>query len=161
MSVVGDPRTTPTNAAPWNGWGDPAKRPGITAPARAFLDERFGGYLTRPAPPVALAEIPLEPSALPATLRSCLESLAIVSDDPEARVAHARGKSFRDLMRIRRGDASGAPDAVVLPPNADQIPEILALCSEHEVAVVPFGGGTSVVGGVEPLARTFCGADRP
>ena len=143
------------NAAPWNGWGDPAKRPGITAPVRTFLDERFGGYLTRPAPPVALAEIQLAPSALPAELRSRLAALAVVTDDPEARVAHARGKSYRDLIRIRSGDASGAPDAIVLPPSADQIPEILELCSEAEVAVVPFGGGTSVVGGVEPLRGRF------
>jgi alkyldihydroxyacetonephosphate synthase len=143
------------NAASWNGWGDPAKRPGITAPVRAFLDGTFGGYLTRPPAPVALQDIELAPPALPEGLRSRLEALAIVNDDPEARVAHARGKSYRDLIRIRSGDASGAPDAVVLPPSADQIPEILALCSKAGVAVVPFGGGTSVVGGVEPLRGRF------
>jgi alkyldihydroxyacetonephosphate synthase len=152
---MSQPTAGSTTATFWNGWGDPSRRPGITAPVRGFLDERFGGYLTRPASPVALDDIKLDPPALPEGLRAKLEALAIVTDDAEARVAHARGKSFRDLIRIRRGDASGAPDAIVLPPSADQIVQILKLCADAGVAVVPFGGGTSVVGGVEPLRGRF------
>ena len=46
---------------------------------------------------------------------------------------------------------SGAPDAVAYPADADEVAALLRACAEHQVAVVPFGGGTSVVGGVEPL----------
>ena len=71
------------------------------------------------------------------------------------RVAHAVGRSYPDLVRIRSGDASSAPDAVVPPGSAEVVAAVLGLCAEHRVAVVPFGGGTSVVGGVEPLREGF------
>ena len=145
----------PASAASWNGWGDPARRPGLTAPVREFLDQRFQGLLVPPAAPVALAEVRLAPSVLSAELRERLAAIATVSEDREVRVAHARGKSYRDLVRIRSGDASGAPDAVVSVQRPAQVEELLALCSQERIAVVPFGGGTSVVGGVEPLRGEF------
>ena len=74
-----------------------------------------------------------------------------VSDDHATRVAHAVGRSYPDLVRIRSGDGSTAPDAVVTPASAGQVPDILAACARAGVAVIPFGGGTSVVGGVEAL----------
>jgi len=74
-----------------------------------------------------------------------------VRDDREARVLHAAGKSYPDLVRQRAGDALGAPDAVVEPGTHDEVRAVLAACAQAGVAVVPFGGGTSVVGGVEPL----------
>ncbi len=55
------------------------------------------------------------------------------------------------------GDASSAPDAVLLPDSAELVAAVLGLCAEHRVAVVPFGGGTSVVGGVEPVREGFAG----
>ena len=61
------------------------------------------------------------------------------------------GKSYPDLVRIRSGDGSSAPDAVVLPGSAAQVAAVLSACAQAGVAVMPFGGGTSVVGGVEPL----------
>ena len=69
----------------------------------------------------------------------------------EDRIGHAIGRSYSDLVRIRSGDASSAPDAVVLPDSAEQVAAVLAACAEHRIAVIPFGGGTSVVGGVEPV----------
>ncbi|MEX2023724.1 MAG: FAD-binding oxidoreductase, partial [Thermoleophilaceae bacterium] len=69
----------------------------------------------------------------------------------EQHVGHAAGRGYADLVRLRRGDASGAPDAVVLPGDVAQVAAVLAACAEHGIAVIPFGGGTSVVGGVEPL----------
>ena len=142
-------------AASWNGWGDPARRPGLSASVVGFLAKKFGGRLTPTPPPVALAEVSLSPSALSQELRSRLEAIAPVTDDREARIAHARGKSYRDLIRIRTGDASGAPDAVVLPTSPGQVEALLELCAQEGIAVVPFGGGTSVVGGVEPLRGRF------
>ena len=78
-----------------------------------------------------------------------------VRDDRLARVLHAAGKSYPDLVRQRAGDCEQAPDAVVLPASHEEVGLVLAACAEAGVAVVPFGGGTSVVGGVEPLRNGF------
>jgi alkyldihydroxyacetonephosphate synthase len=67
------------------------------------------------------------------------------------RVAHAAGKGYPDLVRLRAGAPEGAPDGVVYPSSTAQVQAVLKLCARHSLAVVPFGGGTSVVGGVEPL----------
>ena len=69
------------------------------------------------------------------------------------RVEHAGGKSYPDLWRLRRGDGSEAPDAVVEPGDAGEVQQLLEVCSAHRIAVVPFGGGTSVVGGVGAADR--------
>jgi alkyldihydroxyacetonephosphate synthase len=78
-----------------------------------------------------------------------------VRDDRAARVEHAAGKSYPDLFRMRTGDATQAPDAVVYPQSPEAVRSVLEACAQHGVAVVPFGGGTSVVGGVEPLRGSF------
>ncbi|HXV04944.1 MAG TPA: FAD-binding oxidoreductase, partial [Solirubrobacterales bacterium] len=69
----------------------------------------------------------------------------------EDRARHATGRGYVDLARLRGGRLEAAPDAVLLPPDAAQVRRALEVCAAEEVAVVPFGGGTSVVGGVEPL----------
>jgi alkyldihydroxyacetonephosphate synthase len=69
----------------------------------------------------------------------------------EDRIRHATGCGYVDLARLRSGRLEQAPDAVLLPADADQVQRVLSLCATESVAVVPFGGGTSVVGGVEPL----------
>src|SRR5206468_3933894 len=71
--------------------------------------------------------------------------------DRAARVAHAAGRSYPDLVRLRAGALERAPDGVALPATAGQVAHVLAACAAAGVAVVPFGGGTSVVGGVDPL----------
>jgi alkyldihydroxyacetonephosphate synthase len=73
-----------------------------------------------------------------------------VRQDRLSRVTHAAGKGYPDLVRLRSGAAENAPDAVVYP-RAEEVRAVLDLCADERVAVVPFGGGTSVVGGVEPL----------
>jgi alkyldihydroxyacetonephosphate synthase len=70
--------------------------------------------------------------------------------DPVSRIRHTRGKSTPDLLRIRAGETADAPDAVVLPGSHDEVMAVLDVCAGHRVAVVPFGGGTSVVGGLSP-----------
>ncbi len=69
----------------------------------------------------------------------------------EDRVRHATGCGYADLARLRSGRLDAAPDAVLLPADADAVRRTLDACVAEGVAVVPFGGGTSVVGGVEPL----------
>ena len=63
---------------------------------------------------------------------------------------HATGCGYADLARLRLGSLDAAPDAVVLPGSAEQVRRVLEVCAAEGVAVVPFGGGTSVVGGVAP-----------
>ena len=76
-------------------------------------------------------------------------------DDAAARVGRCRGKSYLDLLRQRAGDCEDAPDAVVAPGDAREAQQVIYACSEEGVAVVPYGGGTSVVGGLEPLRGRF------
>ena len=66
-----------------------------------------------------------------------------------------RGKSYLDLLAQRAGACEDAPDAVVAPADHEQVLAVLQVCAEAGVAVVPFGGGTSVVGGLEPLRGRF------
>ncbi|HMA45797.1 MAG TPA: FAD-binding oxidoreductase [Frankiaceae bacterium] len=144
---------------PWSGWGDPARRPGLPPRARAFLRRELG--LPAGAPPrlpVPAGSVALPPSALPAPVRDRLARIVgadHVREDRGARLAHAGGQSYGDLVRRRAGDAAGAPDAVVLPGDAAQVGAVLRVCGEAGVAVVPYGGGTSVVGGVAARRGRF------
>ena len=105
--------------------------------------------------PVALDEIPLPAPGLPAGLRERLAQLGEVRDDRVARVLRCRGKSYLDLLAQRAGDCASAPDAVVAPSDAAGVAGVLQACAEAGVAVVPFGGGTSVVGGLAGIRGGF------
>ncbi|MDD5747941.1 MAG: FAD-binding oxidoreductase [Actinomycetota bacterium] len=76
-----------------------------------------------------------------------------LSTDKKARLYHALGKSYRDILRARMGQVPNPPDVVVFPANEKEISEILGVAEEERVSVVPFCGGSSVVGGVEPLEK--------
>ena len=75
--------------------------------------------------------------------------------DDRGRLLRAGGKSTLDLLRRKDSGVQDAPDAVLLPGTEDEIAAILRYCSDHGIAVVPFGGGTSVVGGLDPLRGEF------
>jgi alkyldihydroxyacetonephosphate synthase len=137
----------------WWGWGDPAHAPTLGAHEMRFLADAVG-LAERPRPPVALQRVRLAPAALPATVVAQLRAIVGadgVREDHAERVAHAAGRGYQDLVRLRAGEPEGAPDAVVYPTAHDQVRAALALCARASLAVVPFGGGTSVVGGVAPL----------
>ena len=70
--------------------------------------------------------------------------------DTRTRILHAYGKSYRDLIRLRRGEIPNPPDAVAYPATEDQVARVIAFCAHNDFALIPFGGGSSVVGGVEP-----------
>jgi alkyldihydroxyacetonephosphate synthase len=147
----------PVPASVWHGWGDPAERKPLPGHALRFLDDALGAA-TAPGLPVRLEQVLLNDSALPDAAASALVAVVgpeNVHTDRESRIVHAGGKSYVDLLRRRRGDAGHAPDAVVYPGDHEQVQQLLAVCVEREVAVVPFGGGTSVVGGVEPVRGRF------
>lgn len=143
----------------WHGWGDPDRvKPLPTGgwPLLKFL----GGVEPAPqsTPPVALEDVRLPDVTLPDTARAALVAVVgaeHLSTEHLDRVEHAGGKSYPDLHRLRSGDGSRAPDAVIFPGTSREVAELLAVGVEHEIAIVPFGGGTSVVGGVDPVRGRF------
>jgi alkyldihydroxyacetonephosphate synthase len=143
----------------WWGWGDPLHPPGLPAHALRYLADTVG-VSPEPRPPVALERVALEPPAIPAsTLHDLREIVGTehARDDHLERVVHAAGKGYPDLVRLRAGAPEGAPDAVLYPGSHDELRALLAACAERSLAVVAFGGGTSVVGGVEPLRGSHRG----
>ena len=145
----------------WWGWGEDGHEVNLPEPALALLRDELGADPAARHAPVALEEVRLPEPRLPGAARERLEAAVgagHVLDDRAARVAHAAGRSYPDLVRLRSGDASSAPDVVVTPGSADEVRALLDACAEARVAVVPFGGGTSVVGGVEPVSDGFEGA---
>jgi alkyldihydroxyacetonephosphate synthase len=84
------------------------------------------------------------------TTRLPPELAGIASADPLDRARHSVGRSYRDVVRAVSGRIDHVVDVVIRPTAEVQIAGILEWCADNEVAVVPFGGGTSVVGGVEP-----------
>jgi alkyldihydroxyacetonephosphate synthase len=144
----------------WWGWGEDGHAVPLSPAAESLLRDELGADPTVRKPPVAFDQVALPERALPTPVRERLAAALGTDglrDDRETRVAHAVGRSYPDLVRIRAGDASSAPDAVAFPNSAELVAAVLGLCAEHRVAVVPFGGGTSVVGGVEPVRDGFAG----
>ncbi|MEU8589188.1 FAD-binding oxidoreductase [Streptomyces sp. NPDC048664] len=140
----------------WSGWGDPTRATPLPDTVIGLLRDMLG-VKPRSAEPVTLEEIPVPDSPLAPAVREALRgavgSAEHVRTDAESRVRHTRGKSTPDLLRIREGDVTDTPAAVVLPGSHDEVAAVLGVCAEHGVAVVPFGGGTSVVGGLAPASR--------
>lgn len=106
--------------------------------------------------PVATPVVPgtATPSELPAAAREALAGVVgaeYVFVEEDARLGRAGGLSYLDLMRHRGAGPVLAPDAVVAPADPVQVQQVLMVCAEHRIGVVPFGGGTSVVGGVAAL----------
>lgn len=143
----------------WWGWGEEAHPPGLSAQALRFLAETVG-VAPHPRPPVALAHVHLAPPALSGEAFTDLRAIVgahNVRDEHSERILHAAGKGYPDLVRMRAGEPEGAPDAIVLPGSTEEVAAVLALCARCSLAVVPFGGGTSVVGGVAPLRGEHSG----
>jgi alkyldihydroxyacetonephosphate synthase len=125
----------------------------LPAKALCWLAERIGR--TEPtAPAVPDRHVSVPASRLPEAARTELAALLCVEHvltTPEDRLARASGLSYLDLLRRRGQGEFPVPDAVVLPADPEQVQQVLEICVRHDVGVVPFGGGTSVVGGVSAL----------
>jgi alkyldihydroxyacetonephosphate synthase len=146
--------SAPRRDAKWWGWGEPGKAPELDEVARGVLRERIGEL-----EPWPLAR-DLEGFELPAAQRLPREVVDAVGaenvfDSREDRLRHAAGRGYVDLARLRLGALEEAPDAVLVPPDAAAARRAIDACAAAGVAIVPFGGGTSVVGGVEPLRGRF------
>ncbi|MFE9743685.1 FAD-binding oxidoreductase [Saccharothrix saharensis] len=118
--------------------------------ASRWLRERIGlGDVRTPARAPQVSE-----SLLSDTAKAALGEVVgpgYVRVDRDSRLGRAGGLSYVDLLRQRGDGELAVPDAVVLPASPEQVVDVLKACVEHDVAVVPFGGGTSVVGGVNAL----------
>jgi FAD binding domain/FAD linked oxidases, C-terminal domain len=129
------------------GWGYEDEQP--SGPelrgAAEFFAGRFGFGAREPELPVPLSEVTLPPSRLRAP-----EALApISSTDPYVRALHCYGRSYVDLVRAFRGRFDHPPDVIVHPRSEADVGAALDWAASAGAAVIPFGGGTSVVGGVE------------
>jgi alkyldihydroxyacetonephosphate synthase len=140
----------PRRDSKWWGWGDPAVVPELDAEALGVLRERIGEL--EPWPLARdLGDFALPPSELlPQAMVEAVGEENVFRSE-EDRLRHAVGRGYVDLARLRNGALDSAPDAVVMPADAEALRRVIEIGAREGVAIVPFGGGTSVVGGVEPL----------
>ena len=128
----------------WNGWGDDENALDYTLSVMAtdFLKGLIGN------------STPLQDASLEKVLASVPESRLppnnLYSLDAEDRLRHARGQSLPDWLALRSGEFGTFPDAVAFPEGSDQVQSLLRHAAEHRIDVIPYGGGTSVVGHINP-----------
>lgn len=144
-------RPSPAPRLEWDAWGDGTRAASLPPGAKQILAVVLKGK------PQGIARRPVEAATLaPSRLdRAALDELGAITRstaDDAVRVLHLGGKSTPDLLARRLDDMQAAPDAVVSPADHAQTLAVLAHCAQNDIAVVPFGGGTSVVGGVDPDA---------
>jgi alkyldihydroxyacetonephosphate synthase len=141
----------------WNAWGDPAAAKPLSDGIRTLLSQALGVHGVADDE-MSAGDVRLRPSALSGADRTAFENAIgaehVVYDDL-GRLLRAGGKSTLDLLRRRDRGVQDAPDAVLLPGSEDDIAAVLAYCVRQSIAVVPFGGGTSVVGGLDPIRGEF------
>jgi len=141
----------------WWGWGAEgiefsfADKPKF-AP---FVLDVLGVDVTKPAPRVRdFASLDVPASQLSDELRATLVSAVgedYVVDDDEMRVVHAFGRGVRDLVRVRRGELGRVPDVVVYPADEDAVVAIVDAACEADAVVIPYGGGSNIVGALEAV----------
>jgi alkyldihydroxyacetonephosphate synthase len=130
------------------GWGYEDQQPPrdqVEGIARAITD-RLGFEVDQIEEPVPLDAVDLPKSRLKAPTHLT----EVFSDDPYDRISHALGKAYRDVVRGFRGEFPNPPDLVAHPESPEDVDLVLNYCADERAAAIPYGGGTSVVGGVEP-----------
>jgi alkyldihydroxyacetonephosphate synthase len=138
----------------WWGWGAENVRVALSqSPATLeYLRSRLGVERLEGPASLRLEAVRLPASRLDEPLREKLAAIVGPENcrtDQRERVLHSVGKGYKDLVRLRRLELDAATDVVVYPRSEAEVVAILACCREARIAVVPFGGGTSVVGGLE------------
>lgn len=145
----------------WYGWGREGTAFGHEdKPSLApFVAEVVGVDLGAPpayVPDLASLDVPApeHPAALQEALTAAVGAMHVHTDDTD-RVVHCYGKSLRDLVRVRAGQFGRLPDLVVYPGDEDEVTAVLAACLDADAVVVPFGGGSNIVGSLEaPIGET-------
>ena len=137
---------TPIEQTRWNGWGNVSINKTVSPHGAKLIKSHIGK--TKKLSSVSLQQVlkTVPKSRLPAALTD----LDIVSTDKEVRLRHARGQSFPDWIAMHGGDFEVFPDGVAFPESTADVETLLTLANEHDLIVIPFGGGTSVVGHINP-----------
>lgn len=141
----------------WNAWGDPQAARPLSDGIKALLKQALG-VAGPAAPDLDIADVRVRPSALTDADRNALQGAVgapFCRVDDSSRLLRSGGKSTLDLLRRKDTGVQDAPDAVLFPADENDVAEILRVCGERRIAVVPFGGGTSVVGGLDPERGDF------
>jgi alkyldihydroxyacetonephosphate synthase len=127
----------------WNGWGDTS----VTYP----LPESAVSYLQEKVPPGDRSPDADIEHVLRTIPPSQLRDHPLIEKDPLSRLLHARGQSLPDWIALRSGVIEAFPDGVAVPERPDHVPELLAFAESSLASIIPYGGGTSVVGHINPL----------
>ncbi|MEV6771099.1 FAD-binding oxidoreductase [Nocardia sp. NPDC051030] len=146
MPMTSSPERTSSRS--WWGWG--ATNEALSQQESEALAARVSGLL--PGHDLTDHEPP-DPASLPipAARVTPPESLAgLCSSDPVDRASHAHGKAFRDVVRNLHGRLEHVPDLIVRPRTEQDVIDVLDWCTRESIAAIAFGGGSSVVGGIEP-----------
>lgn len=141
----------------WWGWGN--VEDAVSGTERDELTRRTAEMLPNADLTVHQAP-PVEAFGVGASRIKAPDSLsALVSAEVRDRLAHSHGQAFRDVVRALLGKLPHVPDLVVRPTSEGQVVDVLDWCHAANIAVIPFGGGSSVVGGVEPrVGERYTGA---
>jgi alkyldihydroxyacetonephosphate synthase len=128
----------------WNGWGDDSNELDyeLSSSALGFLEGLIGK--SPPLPDSSLEQV------LVTVPQSRLPEHALYSVDAEDRLRHARGQSLPDWLALRSGDFGVFPDAVAFPQTSEEVQVLLQHARKNQIDVIPYGGGTSVVGHINP-----------
>lgn len=129
----------------WNGWGDDTIHYPLSNSALAYLHEAIGRG--EPAVDAPLAAIL---SNVPPTRLTQLPGANLIQTNSTVRLRHARGQSLPDWIALRSGRISAFPDGVAFPSSAADVARLLAYAADTDARVIPYGGGTSVVGHINP-----------
>lgn len=127
----------------WNGWGDSANKMDLPPAGGTFLSDLIGS-----SEPLADASLGSVVAQVP---QSRLPEHVLISTDPEQRVRHARGQSLPDWLAMRSGQFEYFPDGVAFPETKGQVAELVDFCHAENIVLIPYGGGTSVVGHINPF----------
>ena len=129
----------------WNGWGNENSEltMELNDGLRALLEALVG-------PGTSLNQATLQ-EVISNVPTSRLEDHPLIKTDPETRVRHARGQSLPDWLDMHSGNVDTFPDGVAFPESTEQVRELLAYARENNLVVIPYGGGTSVVGHINPV----------
>ncbi len=127
----------------WNGWGDEKTDYPLPASAADYLQERIGPGEIIPDVTISqmLEQIP----------QSQIPPHPLIKTNSLDRLFHARGQSLPDWVALRYGQIERFPDGVIYPENDQEVASLIEFARKNEICIIPYGGGTSVVGHINPL----------
>jgi alkyldihydroxyacetonephosphate synthase len=127
----------------WNGWGNISIEYPLPPSAKTFLNQFFG--CLDPKEDVSLDNV------LKSVAATRLPGHPMVDTSEQARLTHARGQSLPDWVALRSGRIPVFPDGIAFPVSEQQVTDLIAFAQKKGAKIIPYGGGSSVVGHINPL----------